>query len=1199
MKLPKGARILLWSGGILVAALAAVYLLRWPLFGGILRSKVRELVRKELGADVQVDDLGGSLLWSIRARRAALRPGPGSAVRAAQVERLEVRYGFLGSGEPSITVDGVRIVLASKEGPAPPLHETIRDVFSVLRSLRFPGSVTATKVEAVLPDGRSVTLDRGSFDHGAWKVSLRTAGFGVIEGAATLRPDGALSFEGTASEGKIRTARLELGPGDQCPLRLSAEIDGHPLTWVGTASFSKGRLDRVDGELQVKEGRAQTHADFLTGRVAADVDAVLALDEEFKGDLAVTARADGPMAGPAEAWTLHEGRVRTKNARFRAIRIDEADVVLDAGSLAEVPFTATLHSGEDQVQAAGRFGWNGKPDVQAKITISAADAAPYLALLKEPMPLRARSIRAEGELRIREEAFSYDGSVSTGAGEYQGHRWETMRFQGSLGADGIVAREIAVTQSAFAASFTASGKLEGETLSLHFAADRDRGELEGSFHRANGDFEGRLRLEGPMTWLDRGFGLRLPEEFTPVLLKGTLKHQKEDTALQLDVEGKKGGSMVLSATVRKKENDWIVAVAPGSLTLPRRKVEYDAFVFSLTDGKASLEDLKLSCTEPPLAARISGRATWSQKDTKILFQMQEASVQGTPIDSLSAEVTIDGPTQEADVRLRWGEENGDHLSVLGRWGKEIDLTADLRAGDLKRPLIRHFLPSIPLEGSVGASAHVTGSADEPQVSGTITLTKISTAGLPPLNLVIPLQSSKDVLHFWSVEETTPYGSLMIDGKVPLPGSEAPLDLSLRLDTSDLSPLLDRMTPQARIWIPRGALSADVSLRGPVSKPALSGRVEFSAIRWQPPPPLGEAQHLRVSARLDGEGIVFDRVDGLLGQGPFWASGRWDAFRPGMPLFLWITGRDALAIADPLARMRVKPDVTLTWTQGDYVRLSGRVEIPLAIYHREFVAATPGARAASHQVSPPRLRLIPGESGGFLIPGIEGLEGLELDLHFVTTGEFRIENSVAGVLLQAEGQLSGSAAEPALSGVVRSVPHHGEVKLAPGNFLRVDSAEAVLPDELGRVPTIRFEASVGVGEGTIQVRVEGPLDNPALVLKSDPPQSQKDLLGKLAFGLGTGTFSSETGVATLAVYIYSQAQDDWPSADRKEGILSRFRPTVIPYDETRRKPWDLPPQGTLRSTALRTEYVLNTYFSLIAETNREGDVGGDLKLRIRF
>jgi len=128
-----------------------------------------------------------------------------------------------------------------------------------------------------------------------------------------------------------------------------------------------------------------------------------------------------------------------------------------------------------------------------------------------------------------------------------------------------------------------------------------------------------------------------------------------------------------------------------------------------------------------------------------------------------------------------------------------------------------------------------------------------------------------------------------------------------------------------------------------------------------------------------------------------------------------------------------------------------------------------------------------------------------------------------------------------------------------------------------------------------------MDAPSLSLKSDPPMPQKDLLARLAFGIAPGAVSGETGVATLALYLYEQAQDDWPNADRKEGLLDKFRPTVIPGDSSqqRRVPWELPPTGTLKSTSLRTEYVYNSYFSIIGETNREGDVGGDLKLRIRF
>jgi hypothetical protein len=143
--------------------------------------------------------------------------------------------------------------------------------------------------------------------------------------------------------------------------------------------------------------------------------------------------------------------------------------------------------------------------------------------------------------------------------------------------------------------------------------------------------------------------------------------------------------------------------------------------------------------------------------------------------------------------------------------------------------------------------------------------------------------------------------------------------------------------------------------------------------------------------------------------------------------------------------------------------------------------------------------------------------------------------------------------------------------------------------------------VGAGEGAIEVIVEGPLENPALILRSDPPQPQKDLLAKLAFGLGMGSFSNETAAATLAVYVYAQTQDNWPSADRKESFLDKFRPTVVPGEtsQQRRVPWQLPPSGTLRSTSLRTEYVYNSFFSIVAETNREGDVAGDLRLRIRF
>lgn len=1203
MKLRKGVRILLWTAGSLAVAVAALYLLRWPLFGGVVRSKVADLVATELRSEVDFGRLGGSLLTGVRAKNAALRPRPGAPFRSATIETIEVDYGLFGSGEPSITVEGARFVLAPKEGPAPPLHQTIRDVVSVLRSLRFPGAVTARKVDLVLPDGRSVQLDRGMLHHGTWTVALRTQGFGTIEGTATLSPDGALVFQGTASEGPIRSAKLDLGPGgDRCALKIATELEGQPLQWSGTAFFQQGQLARVEGELSVKEGRAVTRADLITGRVEADVDGVIAVDKDFKGDLAITARGEGPMVGAKEDWTIREARVRTSGARYKDYRIDEADVTLGEGTLSQISFKGHARSGADRVQAEGFFKWTDKPDIDAAVEATIADVAPYLPLLKQPAPpLQLTNLRPAGKFLLRDGVPSFDGQVTIGAGAYEDLHWKEAVFKGSLREDKVEAREIAVTGTAFADAVAATGTYDAGTVLLKFSADKDAGEISGQLDRKSRDFEGKLKVEGPMAWLQKRFGLSLPENIVPIRAEGKIRRRKDDGIVSLDVVGKTGFSMALSATIRHEADVWIVAVAPGTVALPERSVAYEAFIFSLARGKASLQNVKWTCTQPDLAARMAGSAEWNDKETRLNFRMVDTKVGGQPIDPLLARVTIDHASGEIVPNLRWGREDGDHFHITGRWGKEFDLTVKLRAGDLKRPLVKNFVP-MELEGAIAIDARLTGTPKEPEVTGTLNLMKISTAGLPPLSLEIPLKTSRNAVRIRGAAEKTPYGSLTIEGMVPLPGNDAPLDLSLRINTDDLSPLLDRMTPQARKWIPRGGLAAELSLHGPPLKPEFTGRAQFNAVRWTPPPPLAEAVDLRVVARLDADGVQIEIADGLLGQGPFWASGRWDFNRPNTPLSLWITAADALAVQDPLARLRVKPDVMLVWEKGRVLKLSGRVEIPLAIYHREFGAATPGARAA-REIAAPRLRLVPGETGGFIIPGIVGLEELELDLSFVTTGEFRIENSAIGVLLAAQGHLTGTAAEPAISGSVKSLHSRGEVKLAPGHFLRIESLEVVFPDEVGRIPTVRFQGRVGAGEGAIQVMVDGPLESPSLVLRSDPPLPQKDLLAKLAFGHVQGAVSGEAGVAALAIYVFEQAQaaDAWPSADRKEGFLDRFRPTVVASDTSlqRRVPWELPPAGTLRSTSLRTEYVYNSYFSIVAETNREGDVGGDLKLRIRF
>ncbi|MCI0589920.1 MAG: hypothetical protein L0323_24170, partial [Planctomycetes bacterium] len=333
---------------------------------------------------------------------------------------------------------------------------------------RFPGSVSARDVEVTLADGRAIRADRAAVDHGTWSATVRLEEFGTVEAKGTLSSDGALAIDAAATAGPVRSAKLDLGTGaEKAALRISAELveppalRNHPLAWEGSAFFEQGRIARVEGELTVKEGRARTRVDLAAGRVDADVDGVIAVDQEFKGDLAVTARAEGPLSGPKEAWSIREGREKTKNAKVRTIRIDEADVSLGAGSLSEISFKGGARSGEDRVAAEGFFRWPGKdPEVDAKVDLSAADAAPYLALLAEPPRIKCREIRAKGTFRLKEAAASYDGRISTGDGGFERTAWKSLAFDGTLGADKLEARDLVVEGTAYAPKIAASGKLE-------------------------------------------------------------------------------------------------------------------------------------------------------------------------------------------------------------------------------------------------------------------------------------------------------------------------------------------------------------------------------------------------------------------------------------------------------------------------------------------------------------------------------------------------------------------------------------------------------------------------------------------------------------------------------------------------------------------------------------------------------------------
>jgi hypothetical protein len=1171
-------RIAAWTALSAVLLAGTVYLLRWPLLGGIARAQLATLAAQHLDADLARVRLEGSLLWGLEATDLALAPRPGSTLLEASARRITVRYGFLGNAPPEIRLEGVRLAFRDRGTPADPPHAIARDALAVLDSLQFEGRAEARDATVVLADGRVLAVAEASLEGSRWTARLRDPLFGDIQGSAETTPAGAVVIVAHASAGPIRAATLSIAPGRD-GRAFAAELRGVDRTVraSGRMSYDGEKLLAASGEIALAEGNARATLDFERGQASMDVDGALDLPDPLQGRVAVKFRADGPASGPLEAWTIRGGKARSEGPRLRHLRFDEAEVEAGEGRLAGLPVRLRVRRADDLLEADGTVRWTEGLSAEGNARATAGRVEPYLELLPSPPPVRASTVVARGKVAWESDRFTFDGDVTGASGNAGDLAWDEFRIDGRLALPGsLEVHEARIAGSPFASDLRVRGRLEDRAFTATFEAGGDRGEVEGRLED-EGLPTGRFRLDGPLAW----FGLRTPGG--PWTVSGTLSRD----AVDAEVESAVGVGSRLRFTFRRTDTTTTFDVAPGIVRLPDdRLVHTGAFRVQLAGKEVKAEGLRARLSDPPVEVAgdfelAGGRATLSLPEVRA-FEID--------LGPLSASI------ENNVLRGTLGPEAGNHLRVEGSVGERLDLRVEARIPDLRS--LR-----ADLEGEARLALQGRGTLEAPEVQGELALQNLSTAGLPRLTLPIAIESAGRRLRVRGEAEPSPYGRVVVEGELPfleLGGSER-LDLRVDVESKDLDFVLARLPEPVRPWIPPARAKLRGVLAGTVAQPVWSAELEAAAPRFRPPASLGVVDGLRIRAAIDASGLELRSLEGTMGLGAFRARGRWDLFATGRPLSLTVSGRNLLAVDTDLVRLRVSPDVVLTWNEESGAKLSGRAEVPLLLFHREFEPPAPAARENQAEAAAPRLRLSPADGGGYHVPGIEGLDDLALDLEIATAGDVRIENSVVAAILEARGRVTGRADRPVVSGVLTLRKRKGEIKIGPGTFLRIDEAEAILPSEPGKAATVDLQGRSGIGDAAIYVRILGPLSAPSLSLHSNPARSQQELLARLAFGQGPGTVSGAGAGGTAALRLFTELQEDRPTADRSEGFLERLRPSVVTGEDPdqRRVPWELPPTGSLRGTALRTEYVLNSFFSIVAETNQAGDVAGDLKLRIRF
>lgn len=439
-------------------------------------------------------------------------------------------------------------------------------------------------------------------------------------------------------------------------------------------------------------------------------------------------------------------------------------------------------------------------------------------------------------------------------------------------------------------------------------------------------------------------------------------------------------------------------------------------------------------------------------------------------------------------------------------GSAVDMTV---RGVVSLAILEFFLGERvkKLSGRALTNVKVAGTLAEPLLQGSLSLER-AVARMPGFSEPLRLPRAELVLQpgallVQEVRLNLGGQELAARGKVNLDGIR-PTTLDLRLDGALNVKLLELFFP-SHVSRAAGTTQLKVTATGPLRDPAISGtlavgRIEVSPRGWGRTITLtsGEVAFdnylLEVARPLRGtydEGLV--QVDGEM---------RLDGFEV-VDLYLQLVGTGIPQRQPNVYNAEVNLDVTLA---GDSRRLELRGDLELVDlrYVRKFdVFKQALIKPKVYEAETPFYK------------GWPLLENLKLSLDVRSTGLIEVKNNIAELGLSGDVTVSGVLSDPRLDGLVRveegtfKLPGlRGEFTINRGEILFAESR----PLERALVNIVSETLFEGRNQLDYQIRlqVQGPLENPGIVLSSSPALDQGQIWSLLAFGRTTDQLRSQLG-----------------------------------------------------------------------------------------
>lgn len=436
--------------------------------------------------------------------------------------------------------------------------------------------------------------------------------------------------------------------------------------------------------------------------------------------------------------------------------------------------------------------------------------------------------------------------------------------------------------------------------------------------------------------------------------------------------------------------------------------------------------------------------------------------------------------------------------------------------DLRR--IQPLTPFIPnIMGTLNLDLRLSGSLMEPRLNGNINANNLNTSlqpNLPDFGLNLALKTTNQELTFNGSGKNGTSNFMTISGNLPLqpetwlglPESEPEKEFLLEIKDAEVD--LGQVQPFVPIVKDvQGSLEVNIKAIGTISNPQFSGNADLSVKKMRlDDSPGSEFRDSRIILTLANDVISFNKSSIIASGGKATIGGTINlASRDADfdPVFdLSVEGQDILLYRTEDLNFRGHPSLTIA---GPYskAKIAGTLKIADSLIYKD-VEILPFGVPRTTEIPKPNLPSFSQSPrmDNQIISTPSGIMDWNVEIDITAEDPVLIRgNLIDGQITGQNLKLGGTIGSPTTSGIVISEDLVADL---PFSKLEVQSGSITLRPDSPANPYLDLKGSSKVSSYLVQVYVSGTLQNPKLVLTSDPPLPESEIMVLLA----TGTLSAQ-------------------------------------------------------------------------------------------